>query len=181
MVHELDLAIGALEMLLAAAALCHLSRLRWLAPWPLALGAFFLLRGIDRSGRAFGVEAPAALSFAADTILGSLLFLILVGHRRFVRRAGRALESAQLREAEYQRALTDYRILARHRLANPITAISGSINTLCTLDVDHDVRNQLLETIRREAERLANISLDPNGELAQEEIMLEPRPRDGIS
>jgi signal transduction histidine kinase len=176
-VNALDLAIGALEILLAAAAFFHLRRLSWASPWLFALGAFFLLRGVERGGHAFAVEAPEELGVAADTLLGAVLMLLLVGHVRLARGVGRTLESALFREAEYRRALTDYRILARHRLANPITAIQGSVQTLRSLKVDQEIRDELLDTIGTEAERLAKISLEPDGELQQEERRLQPVPR----
>ena len=116
--------------MLAAVAAYHSRRLRWASPWPLALAAFFLIRAVERGGYASFGDEPAELGFATDVLVGVVLLLLLVGHRRFVRRVGESHELARLREAEYQRALLHYRTLVRHRLANPITAIRGIADTL---------------------------------------------------
>ena len=96
---------------------------------------------------------------------------------RVVGVAAEAFYAARYREQEYERALADYRRLARHRLANPLTAIRGGVSALRTLpDLDDERRAELLAMIEREALRLEHIALDP-ATRTPEESTLHPQPR----
>jgi signal transduction histidine kinase len=175
----LDVLIGALEAVLALAVLLHLWRFRRGFPWLVAVIAFFLLRGVDRGVVAFVGDEPATLGFLLDALLVGVLVLLLVGMERVVRGLELALDAARFREAEYRRALVDYRTLVRHRLANPITSIIGSVRTVRQLSAhDQELRDELLEILDRQARRLEGISLDPRDELTAEERALQPQPRD---
>jgi signal transduction histidine kinase len=81
-----------------------------------------------------------------------------------------------LRSEEYARALADYRRLARHRLATPITAIRGSLATLRDIpDLDEATQRELLAAAEEQAERLQQVALDPEI-AAAEERGLRPTP-----
>jgi signal transduction histidine kinase len=65
----------------------------------------------------------------------------------------------------------------RHRLANPITAISGSARLLHDVpDLDEGTRREFVAAILAQAERLEAVALEPDAPLAPEESGLRPRP-----
>ena len=82
-----------------------------------------------------------------------------------------------VREAaeEYRRALLDYTQLVRHRIANPLTAISGGIRTLLEHELDDATREQLLTLMLQKAEELERVALRPDS-LRSEEATLAPVP-----
>jgi signal transduction histidine kinase len=84
--------------------------------------------------------------------------------------------SAREAAAEYHRALLDYNQLVRHRIANPLTAISGGIRTLLDRDLDQGTQRELLASMFDEAQRLERVALDPTVIGAEEEV-LRPAPR----
>ncbi len=171
----LSLAVGALELALALTLLRELGRFGGAFPWLAALMMFFALRGVDRIYTAVVGDESQALAFLVDGVLILVLLLLLVGVDRTVRGLKLAQDEARYREEEYARALADYRVLARHRLANPITAIRGGVATLRQLPLGPDEREAMLDAIEREAERLEHIALDPR-DVAPEERSLRPRP-----
>jgi len=172
----LSLVIGALELTLALVVLRHLGRFGRTMPWLAVLMAFFAFRGVDRVYVAIRGDEPTAVALASDSVLVLVLVLLLFGIERTVRGLRLAQDEASYREAEYERALSHYRTLARHRLANPITAIRGGVATLKTMpEVDRETQLQLLETIDREAARLETVALDPDP-ASTEERGLRPRP-----
>jgi signal transduction histidine kinase len=174
----IDLTIGLLEFVLALIVLRHTWRLRRGLPWLLPLICFFLLRGVDRSILVFAGEESPTVELLLDLLLVVALLLLLFSMERVVRRLELGRDAARLREAEYRRALSDYRTLARHRLANPVTAIIGSIRALRDLQPrDQALQDELLRAIDREAHRLEQISLDPRENLAAEERGLRPVPK----
>lgn len=65
--------------------------------------------------------------------------------------------------SEYRRALRDYTQLTRHRLANPLTAITAGIETLRELDeqLEPEVREHLLDALQRTAAQLEMAVLHP--------------------
>ena len=81
----------------------------------------------------------------------------------------------RLRQEEYERALRDYRALARHRLANPLTVIRGGLETLRTQKLSRRQRDELIEVIAVEAARLESVALDPRAN-GDEERELRPAP-----
>jgi len=83
----------------------------------------------------------------------------------------------RLRQQEYERALRDYRSLARHRLANPLTVIRGGLETLRTQKLSRRQRDELIEVIAQEAARLESVALDPSAN-GDEERGLRPDPYD---
>jgi signal transduction histidine kinase len=174
----LNLAIGSLEIVLAVVVARHVWRFRRGFPWLIALTAFFLLRGVDRVVVPVVGQEPAVLDVLVDVLVLLILVLLVFAIKRLVHGLEFALDAAKFREREYRRALLDYRRLARHRIANPLTAIIGSVRALKELDVsDEKLRGELLATILGEAERLESISLDPDEALRPEERGLRPKPR----
>jgi signal transduction histidine kinase len=172
---SLNVAVGVLQLGLAAVVLRHLARFGRAFPWLAALMAFFALRGADRLYVAFADEEPIALTIALDIVVLVVLALLIWGIESTVRGLRATVEDAERSTVEYERALADYRLLARHRLANPLAAIRGGIQTLRETDVEPATRGQLLAMIDAEAQRLERIALDPEP-LAPEERSLRPRP-----
>jgi signal transduction histidine kinase len=179
--HLLDLSVGMLEAAVAITLIVHLRRPRFAAPLLSVLAAFFALRAgehlalsVSPSGAGSG---SGSLSVVVDLCVVTVLAaLIVITPRVFVGLEQR-WDAAVRREREYERAVVDYRRLARHRVANPLTAILGSARALRDLpDLDRRTQRQLLEIIVSESQRLQNIDLDPRSALATEERSLRPVP-----
>ncbi|HKN64576.1 MAG TPA: hypothetical protein VJV76_09630 [Gaiellaceae bacterium] len=179
-VEALDVCIGTVEIALGAYVLRRLWRFRRGFPWLIAPTGFFILRGADRIGSAVSGGLPHAIGLLLDPLVLVLLVLLLFSVDRIVRDLAAAEEAADLREREYERALRDYRRLARHRLATPITAIVGGARYLRDFDPqDKKQREQIVEMIEEAAVRLEQVSLDPESELEAEERPLRPTPSFG--
>ena len=173
----LSLVIGLLQLVLVLALSRELGRYGRTFPWLAALAAFFALRGVTRIYAALAGEAPEALTVPADLLLIAALLLLIVGIDRTARGLKLAKDDARYREEEYNRALDDYRRLARHRLANPLTVIRGGVATLKELpNLSSQQRDQLLDAIERETHRLEKIALEPDP-TGREERKLRPRPK----
>lgn len=172
----LSLVIGCLQLSLVAVVARQLGRYGRAFPWLIALSAFFALRGATRIYAAFDTSVPEPLAVSVDLVLLAVLVLLAFG----LEQTARALEFAETeavnREREYERALIDYRRLARHRLATPLTAIRTGIAALRSLDPDATQRKEILETIEHESRRLEMVALDPDPN-SPEESRLRPRPR----
>jgi signal transduction histidine kinase len=172
-----NVVVGVLQLVLAGVVLRHLGRFGRAYPWLALLMAYFMLRGVDRIYTAFVGVGEEAFSLFSDAVLVIVLVMLIVGIRRTVSGLRFAEDSAHLREVEYQRALSDYRVLARHRLANPLTAVLGGITTLRDMpDLDPETRDELLAQMEAAAQQLERVSLDPKAE-SPEERSLEPSPR----
>src|SRR4051812_40200472 len=165
-------AVGILQVALALVIGRRLGRLGRRFPWLAVLTLFFALRGVTRLAETAAGHRIDRLGEPVDVLLVVALVLFIVGFDRTIRGLLLAEGAAQYREQEYERALADYRRLARHRLANPLTAIRGGVSALRTLpDLDDERRSELLAMIEREALRLEHVALDPTVR-APEESML---------
>ncbi len=172
----LSLLIGSLQLILALVVGRQLGRYGRAFPWLAALTVFFALRGVMRIYASFAGEAPEALAASVDVLLIVALLLLIAGVDRTARGLRLAENEALYREDEYARALADYRRLARHRLANPLTVIRGGVVALRSFpDLDADQRDELLDAMERETRRLETIALEPQPQSPEEEL-LEPRP-----
>jgi signal transduction histidine kinase len=171
----LSLVIGLLQLVLAVVAVRHLGRYGRAFPWLIALSAFFVLRGVMRIYAAFAGSAPETFAVAVDVLLLVVLALLIVGLEQTARGLRLAENEALYREEEYSRALADYRRLARHRLATPLTVLRSGITALRTLDLDARERKEALDALEAAARRLQKIALEPES-LSPEERDLEPRP-----
>ena len=169
-------AVGILQVALALAIGRRLGRLGREFPWLGVLTVFFALRGVTRLAETAAGRRVDSLAEPVDALLVVALVLLIVGFDRTIRGLLLAQDAARYREQEYARALADYRRLARHRLANPLTAIRGGVSALRTLPLDDDGRDELLAMIEREALRLENVALEPTTR-APEESTLHPQPR----
>jgi signal transduction histidine kinase len=169
-----NIAIGVLQVVFAFVVVRHIARFGRSFPWLLVLMAFFFVRGIDRIYS--GISESERLGLAVDVVALACVVLLIAGIDKTVRALRASQDEAALRTDEYERALADYRRLARHRLANPITAIRGSISTLRDMpELDEATRRQLLDTVEAEAARLEQVALDP--EIGSpEERGLRPTP-----
>jgi signal transduction histidine kinase len=171
----LSLVIGCLQLVLAAVVLRALGRYARVFPWLLALTAFFALRGAMRIYAAFQGSVPETITVPVDLLLVGVLILLVFGLEQTARGLRLAEDEALYREEEYARALVDYRRLARHRLATPLTAIRTGVAALRSLDLDAKQRRSVLETLERESKRLEEVALDPWPH-SPEERTLRPRP-----
>jgi signal transduction histidine kinase len=169
----LGLGIGGAELLLGIVVLVPLARFARTFPWLVALTLFFVVRGATRVWEGLAGargEVPVATDALVLLVLGSLT----VGLPATIRRLRDAEDSAALRRQEYERALADYRALARHRLANAVTIIRGSADTLLCRSLDDDLRTTLLHAISREAGRLED-AVEPAARMPEEQV-LDPLP-----
>jgi signal transduction histidine kinase len=174
----LDLVIGALELGLALIVLGRLWRFRRGFPWLIALIAFFLLRGADRLSVGMRSHESTELGYLLDALELAALLLLVLGIEQIARTLERALHRATVREHEYERAIHDYRRLVRHRIANPLTAILGSVRTLQEIPELRSIeRSELLDAIDLAAHRLQSVTLEPDTPLGPEERDLRPQPR----
>jgi signal transduction histidine kinase len=172
----LGYAVGGLQLVFALLVARRLGALGRTLPWLGALMVFFVLRGLTRIVETAERGRVEVLAVPVDALLVCALVLLIVGIDRTIRGLLLEQDAARYREQEYRRALADYRRLARHRLANPLTAIRGGVSALKTLDLDEAGRRQMLEMLEREAARLEDVSLSPDG-LRPEERELAPVPR----
>jgi signal transduction histidine kinase len=86
-------------------------------------------------------------------------------------------DEASLKEREYERALTDYRRLMRHRVANPLAALRGGVQSLRELpNLGHEEQQTLLENVYEATRRLENVAFDPSP-LSGEEKPFGGRPQ----
>jgi len=169
--------IAASDLALALIVFRYLAAHGRAVSWPSALIAFFVLRAIDRVSVGFLGREPFLLGLLLDLLLLLLIAVLIVGFERMARALRVLLDQARHREAEYGRALSDYRALARHRLANPLTAILGSVQTLQELpSLDGQLQRELLANIREQAQVLAAVVLEPRAE-HDEERDLKPVPQ----
>jgi signal transduction histidine kinase len=171
----LSLAVGVLELALALVVGIRLGAYVRTFPWLAALIVFFGLRAAMRIYSAFAEQRAETLALPIDVLLIAALILLIAGIERTGRGLVLAENEAQYREQEYRRALADYRRLARHRLANPLSVIRGGVIALKTLDLSEDERRKLLESMAAESERLEKVALEPEP-VGAEERRLRPRP-----
>ena len=166
--------LGVLYIVLSLVLVRYAVRVGRSFPWFALLVVLFFTRGVDRVYAAFTDEQR--LGILVDGILIALLVALILGIDRTASALRAAHDDAAVREEEYRRALTDYRRLARHRLANPLAAIRGSVVTLRDLpDLDEEERRRLLDALEAEAIRLERVALDPEV-MGPEERGLDPRP-----
>ena len=179
MVDLLNFAVATLEAGLALVVLRHLARFGRAFPWLAALMAFFFLRAADRFYVALAGDEPLAFAVLVDGLAIVLLVLLLVGIRKMIRGLESVQNEASYKEAEYERALIDYRRLMRHRIANPLAAVRGGLQVVRELpDLSRADRESLLESVDEAVERLEHVALNPQP-LSNEERRLDGRPRLG--
>jgi signal transduction histidine kinase len=171
----LSLVIGALQLVLAAVVVAELGRYARALPWLAALTAFFAVRGGMRIYAAFEGSVPETVAVPAELLLILVLILLVFGLDQTARGLRLAEDEAHYREEEYKRALADYRRLARHRLATPLTVIRGGVAALRSLDLDAEDRKRVLDSLEDQSRRLEDVALDPEPH-SPEERYLDPRP-----
>jgi signal transduction histidine kinase len=174
----LNILVGVVHLAVAATLVGNVRRTAKMFPWMIALAAFFAIRGAERIVHALH-EPPALFGQLADTLVVATLLLLLFGLGRTISSLQMSLRAAERQRQEYERALHDYRQLARHRLANPLAAIRGGIETLRDLEGLTTVeRKALIEMLHGQAVRLEQLSLDPHpstpAEASFHAVPLEP-------
>ena len=172
----LNVVVGLLQLTLAVVVARHVVRFGRTFPWLVALVVFFGVRGLDRVAVAVAGEELSLVNLLTDAVLVVALVLLIVRLEETVRRLALAENEAAVRAEEYERALADYRVLIRHRLANPLAAIAGSALTLKERELDDDLQRRLLDTIEREAKAIETLAVEPMP-LGAEEHTLAPAPR----
>lgn len=174
----LSLVVALLDIGLALALLPQLGRFGRAFPWLAVLMVYFGLRGAERLFFAFTNHESETANLVSDAVLVVVLVLLAVGLRRTVTGLGMAVDEARLRAQEYERALRDYRQLVRHRLANPLMQVRGSVLTLRARyrQLPPEAQERLLTVLDEATERLERVALDPE-ELGAEEHGLSPTPR----
>jgi signal transduction histidine kinase len=174
----IDLSVGLLEALVAFTLAANLRRARFSLPLLAVLATFFALRSSDRLATGLIGESSRSLRLIVDVCAAAVLLALLFTASRIFSALELRWDTARRREREYERALVDYRRLARHRVANPVTAIVGSARALHDLpDLDQNTRTKLLDVILSESERLGRVELEPGTPLALEERKLRPAPQ----
>lgn len=172
----LSFAVGALELALVLLVLRHLARFGRAFPWLAALMAFFLLGGIDRIYLTFVSSAEYSIVLLLDCLLLVVVALLALRLDNTIRALRAAEDAAQHGRREYARALRDYRRVTRHRLANPLAAIHGSITAPQDLpSPDDEARSSLLNVVDQQVRRLEEVKLEPTV-LTKEEETLRPLP-----
>ena len=173
----LDFSIGILELAIAAYVAWRFWRFRGGFPWLIAPAGFFVLLGTHRIKAGIYGPAPTLFGLLLDPLILVGLLLLLVAVDRIVGGLAAAENAAEQREQEYARALLDYRRLARHRLATPVTVILAGARYLLELgQEERKVRAEVVGMIEEAATRLENVSLDPRGDLEASERSLRPTP-----
>lgn len=124
--------------------------------------------------KAFRITYYPVRSPAGETVGVAVLGVEVTQERH---EFARKRDEAERTSAEYRRALRDYTQLTRHRLANPLTALTGGVATLIDLDgvLDAETRMQVLHAMRDTAERLERAVLHPEL-VSDEEVELRPVP-----
>ena len=172
----LSFLLAALDLALAFVAIRRFAARGRAGVWSLPLIAFFVVLAIDRASLGALSREPFLLGLLLDLLVVLLVIVFIVGFDRMGGALKALLEQARHREAAYADALIDYRALARHRLANPLTAILGSVQTLEQLpSLNGEIQRALLATIREQAQLLAGVTLEPRPESAEERD-LQPIP-----
>jgi signal transduction histidine kinase len=128
---------------------------------------------------AFAGSVPEALAVSVDVLLLVVLALLIVGLDQTARGLRLAEDEALDREGEYARALADYRRLARHRLATPLTVLRSGTTALRSLDLDARQRDDVLDALEQASRKLEEVALDPEP-LSPEERGLKPRPAERL-
>lgn len=171
------LAVGLLELALAAIVFYHLRRFLRDFPWLIPLGIFFALRGIVRIAGPLGIGEGETVAAMTDAVAVAILVLLVLGLEQTAVGLSFATEKADEKQSEYERALRDYRTLVRHRIATPLTAIRGAAITLRDVPglSENDVR-ALVAAIDDAARRLEHVALDPEPHNPSENG-LHPKPQ----
>jgi signal transduction histidine kinase len=175
----LSLVIGLLQLVLVVVVARQLRGYARAFPWLIALTVFFVLRGAMRIYAAFAGSVPEALAVSVDVLLLVVLALLIVGLDQTARGLRLAEDEALDREDEYARALADYRRLARHRLATPLTVLRSGTTALRSLDLDARQREEVLNALEQASRRLEEVTLEPEP-LSPEERGLKPRPAERL-
>jgi len=143
--------------------------------WLLLGAGFSALRAFDSMLVSTGeVDATWVVRTLDAAVLATLLGLVF-GVARLGRDLSRKVDDAEHAEAEYGRALLDYTQLVRHRIANPLTAVKGGIQTLLDLPLEEAIRRQMLEAMLESARQLERVALHPE-QVGAEEGDLRPTP-----
>jgi signal transduction histidine kinase len=172
---SVSIVIGVVHLAVAFALLASVRRSAAMFPWLLALAAFFAVRGLDRIVNAVH-DPPPIFGQLADAFVVATLVLLLVGLPRTVTALRAAYDDANRQTQAYARALHDYRRLVRHRLANPLAAVRGGVQTLRDVEgLTAGERRLLLDMLHEQVLRLEHLSLEPHP-AAPEEQGFHPAP-----
>ena len=170
-----NIVIGAVWIVFGLALVRVRSHVRVADRWLLLGGLLCATRAFDRLVvTAAGVDAAPVL-LVLEVVVLLVLVSLVVGATKIGRALERRIDEAEHAQNEYGRALLDYTQLVRHRIANPLTAVKGGIQTLLAIDLAEPVRRNLLESMLVSATELERVALHPK-RVSAEERDLRPTP-----
>ena len=172
---DVNLLLGFTETLLALIVLLPLGRFWRSFPWLAALMIFFFARGLGRIYVGTLGHEPLIAPVITDSFLIAVVVLLILGMRRTVLTLRHSIEDAEWRKSEYERALTDYRALVRHRLANPLTIVMGGVELLRRAPARTHEEKAILDDVYLGVRRLEQVSVEAEP-LSAEEEGLHPKP-----
>lgn len=172
-----SLILGIAEVLLGLVLLPQFGRLGRSFPWLIALMAFFVVGGLDRVYTGALGREPLIAPAITDAVSLALVALLIFGMRRTALALRSSIEDARWEKDEYERALRDFRILVRHRLANPLAVIVAGIETLRrSRSIPEQEEETILDAMYQSVKRLTRVSVDAEPASVEEEP-LHPKPR----
>jgi signal transduction histidine kinase len=147
-------------------------------------GALLLYFTLRAAGRV--VDAPqlpptpnSTLSQVIDALSILAALYLLTQTRRLVNAFRYEQDHARLRVEEYERARRHYTQVVRHRMLNPLTVITGTLQTLRDgPTLESDTRIALCDSALAAADELESVSLHPERRDALEHD-LDAIPRAG--
>ena len=160
-----DLLLAALDAIVVVALAIQLRRLGIRVSGPAgALLVFFTLR--VAANLVDAPQIPPAPNSDLDQVIDALsiaaLLYLLTQTRRLVESFRVEQDHARLRATEYERARRHYTQVVRHRVLNPLTIITGTLQTLRdgpTLDAS--TRTGLCDAALAASHEIEGLTLDP--------------------
>jgi signal transduction histidine kinase len=149
---------------------------RRLIDWLTLGAAFCTVRALELAVGTFDI-GPDQLSVALQAAALGVLLALVFGAGRMRQLLVARHEAAKRAEHQFGEALLQYTQLVRHRIANPLTAVIGGIQTLRELELSPNVKNELLDAMEDKARELENVALHPERvDVVEQGIGPQPAP-----
>lgn len=163
------IALAGLNICMALSLARFLPRFWRELPWLVPLIAYFSVRALKRVLEIIdGKLHESAIDFFIDFILAGTLIALLLNSDNMIRGFQAIRDLASYRAAEYERAHRQYTQLVRHRIANPLTVILGSVQTLQQKQTSPEIEQELLANITTAALEIQDVSLAPQTQSDEE-------------